>query len=46
MVNVKLPHLADLEIESMKNSLIILEKQLEVIGDEDGREYAEISELD
>ncbi len=66
MVNVKPPHLADLEVESMKKFILdykrysqkcprqllrkmqqfILEEQLEVICDEDGREYEEIAELD
>ena len=66
MVNVKPPHLADLEVESMKKFILdykrysqkyprqllrkmqqfILEEQLEVICDEDGREYEEIAELE
>ncbi len=66
MVNVKPPHLADLEVESMKKFILdykrysqkcprqllrkmqqfILEEQLEVICDEDGREYEEIAEQD
>ena len=66
MVNVKPPHLADLEVESMKKFILdykrysqkcprqllrkmqqfILEEQLEVICDEDGREYEEIVELE
>ena len=66
MVNVKLPHLADLEVESMKKFILdykrysqkfprqllremqpfILEEQLDVICDEDGRDFEEIVELD
>jgi hypothetical protein len=66
MVNVKPPHLADLEVESMKKFILdykrysqkcprlllrkmqqfILEEQLEVICDKDGREYEKIAELE
>ncbi len=66
MVNVKPPHLADLEVESMKKFILdykrysqkcprqllrkiqqlILEEQLDVICDEDGRGFEEIVELE
>ena len=66
IVNVKPPHLAHLEVESMKKFILdykrygqkfprqllwkmqqfILEDQLEVICDEDGREYEDIVELE
>ena len=65
MVNVKPPHLADLEVESMKKFILdykrysqkcprqlrkmqqfILERQLEVICDKDGRDYEEVVELE
>jgi len=66
MINVKYPHLSDLEVKSMKKFMLdytrysqkcprqllrkmqqfILEEQLEVICDEDGREYTEVVELE
>ena len=66
MVNVKPPHLVDLEVESMKKFILdykwysqkclrqflrkiqqfILEEQLDVICDKDGRDFEEIVELE
>ena len=65
MVNVKPPHLSDLEVESMKKFILdykrcqkclrqflrkmqqfILEEKLEVICNEDGRDYDEFVELE
>ena len=66
MINVKPPHLSDLEVESMKKFILdykrysqkcprqwlrkmqqfMLEEQLEVISDEDGRDYEEFVELE
>ena len=66
MINVKPPHLADLEVESMKKFILdyrrcskkcprqllrkiqqfFPEEQIEVIFNENGREYEEIVELE
>ena len=66
MVNVKTPHLSDLEVERMKKFILdykrysqkcprpllrkmpqfFLEDQLDVICDEDSREFEEILELE